>query len=97
MPKLLKNYPLILLCLFIAIMLLPNLDSMQVTIMEARTSITAREMVTDNNWLLTTMNGVPRYQKPPLPTWITAFLHYYLELKAYLECVCHYFNGYDFR
>lgn len=72
MPKLLKNYPLILLCLFIAIMLLPNLDTMQVTIMEARNFITAREMVTDNNWLLTTMNGVPRYQKPPLPTWITA-------------------------
>ncbi|MBN2868808.1 MAG: glycosyltransferase family 39 protein [Flavobacteriaceae bacterium] len=73
MPKFIKNYPLILLCLFIGIMLLPNLDSIQVTIMEARNFITAREMITDNNWLLTTMNGEPRYQKPPLPTWLTAF------------------------
>ncbi|HIC30747.1 MAG TPA: glycosyltransferase, partial [Flavobacteriaceae bacterium] len=56
MPKFIKNYPLILLCLFIGIMLLPNLDSIQVTIMEARNFITAREMITDNNWLLTTMN-----------------------------------------
>ncbi|NNK86706.1 MAG: glycosyltransferase [Flavobacteriaceae bacterium] len=44
----------------------------EVSIMEARNFITAREMVNDGNWLLTTMNGEPRYQKPPLPTWITA-------------------------
>jgi 4-amino-4-deoxy-L-arabinose transferase-like glycosyltransferase len=29
-------------------------------------------MVTDDNWLLTTMNGEPRYEKPPLPTWLAA-------------------------
>ncbi|GGK49502.1 glycosyl transferase [Lutibacter litoralis] len=40
--------------------------------MEARNFITAREMVQDNNWLLTTMNDEARYQKPPLPTWLTA-------------------------
>lgn len=40
--------------------------------MEARNFITAREMVTDDNWLLTTMNGEPRYEKPPLPTWLAA-------------------------
>ncbi len=40
--------------------------------MEARNFITAREMITDGNWLLTTMNGEPRYQKPPLPTWLAA-------------------------
>ncbi|MFD2550373.1 ArnT family glycosyltransferase [Bizionia sediminis] len=45
---------------------------MEVTIMEARNFITAREMLTDGNWLLTTMNGEPRYQKPPLPTWLSA-------------------------
>ncbi|MDA0176097.1 phospholipid carrier-dependent glycosyltransferase [Mesoflavibacter profundi] len=73
MPKYIKSNPIVILCLFISIMLLPNLDSLQVTIMEARNFITAREMITDNNWLLTTMNGVPRYQKPPLPTWLTAF------------------------
>lgn len=41
-------------------------------IMEARNFVTAREMLTDGNWLLTTMDGLPRYEKPPLPTWLTA-------------------------
>src|SRR5690606_13083062 len=40
--------------------------------MEARNFITAREMVVDGNWVLTTMNDLPRYEKPPLPSWITA-------------------------
>jgi len=53
-------------------MLLPNLDVLPVNIMEARNFITAREMVTDGNWILTTLNGQPRYEKPPFPTWITA-------------------------
>jgi hypothetical protein len=44
-----------------------------VNIMEARNFITAREMLNDGNWLLTTLNAEPRYQKPPLPTWLTAF------------------------
>ncbi len=49
-----------------------NLDAIYVNIMEARNFITAREMVTHHNWLLTTLNDLPRYQKPPLPTWLTA-------------------------
>ncbi|MGB7843383.1 MAG: glycosyltransferase family 39 protein, partial [Salinimicrobium sp.] len=49
-----------------------NLDVIYVNIMEARNFITAREMVQNNNWLLTTMNALPRYEKPPLPTWLTA-------------------------
>ncbi|WP_386807427.1 ArnT family glycosyltransferase [Lutibacter holmesii] len=53
-------------------MLLIHLDVPNITIMEARNFITSREMIQDNNWLLTTMNGEPRYQKPPLPTWLTA-------------------------
>lgn len=40
--------------------------------MEARNFITAREMLNDGNWILTTMDGVARYEKPPLPSWITA-------------------------
>src|SRR5680860_1572494 len=40
--------------------------------MEARNFITAREMLTHNNWIFTTMNELPRYEKPPLPTWLTA-------------------------
>lgn len=49
-----------------------NLDVIYVNIMEARNFITAREMINNDNWLLTTMNDVPRYEKPPLPTWLTA-------------------------
>lgn len=40
--------------------------------MEARNFITAREMVANKDWILTTINGLPRYEKPPLPTWLTA-------------------------
>lgn len=72
MPNYIKNYPIVTICLIIAVMLLPNLATLQVTIMEARNFITAREMVLDHNWLLTTMNGEARYQKPPLPSWLTA-------------------------
>jgi len=45
-------------------------DVIPVSIMEARNFITSREMLTENHWLLTTLNNVPRYQKPPLPSWI---------------------------
>ncbi len=55
-----------------AAIFLSNLSVLHVNIMEARNFITAREMIQDGNWLLTTLNGYPRYQKPPLPTWITA-------------------------
>lgn len=41
-------------------------------IMESRNLITAREMVQYDNWLVPTMNGVLRLEKPPLPTWIAA-------------------------
>jgi 4-amino-4-deoxy-L-arabinose transferase-like glycosyltransferase len=63
-------------------MLLPNLNVIDVSIMEARNFITAREMVNDGNWLLTTMNGEPRYQKPPLPTWLTAISGMVFGLKS---------------
>ena len=72
MGQFIKSNPILSLCLFIGITLLPNLDVMEVSIMEARNFITAREMITDGHWLLTTMNGEPRYEKPPLPTWLSA-------------------------
>ncbi|QIE60940.1 phospholipid carrier-dependent glycosyltransferase [Rasiella rasia] len=50
--------------------------------MEARNFATAREMLDDGNWLLTTLNGEPRYQKPPLPTWLTAFSAAIFGLKS---------------
>ena len=50
--------------------------------MEARNFTTAREMLHDGNWLLTTLNGEPRYQKPPLPTWLTAISAAVFGLKS---------------
>jgi len=50
--------------------------------MEARNFITAREMIQDSNWILTTLNGEPRYQKPPLPTWLTAISAMIFGLKS---------------
>jgi len=41
-------------------------------IMEARNLATAQEMVGYGNYLLPTLNGEPRLEKPPLPTWIAA-------------------------
>ncbi|MFL2643807.1 MAG: glycosyltransferase [Flavobacteriales bacterium] len=40
--------------------------------MEARNFQTANEIIENDNWLLPTLNDEPRYQKPPLPTWLTA-------------------------
>ncbi|MEZ0005872.1 4-amino-4-deoxy-L-arabinose transferase-like glycosyltransferase [Flavobacterium sp. 28YEA47A] len=72
MKELLSHkYPL-LLVLVSLVLLLPHLDVIYVNIMEARNFITAREMVVNDNWLLTTINSLPRYEKPPLPTWLTA-------------------------
>ena len=71
MPEVSKKYLFILLGVGILIFMC-NLDVLYVNIMEARNFITAREMVELDNWLLTTMNDEPRYEKPPLPTWLTA-------------------------
>ena len=76
MIKLIEKYPRLSLALFIMVTLGFTIDALPVTIMEARNFISAREMLTDNHWILTTMNGEPRYQKPPLPTWITAIFGY---------------------
>ncbi len=73
MIKALQNKPLLLLTLLWIFVFLVNLDVLVVNIMEARNFITAREMIQDGHWLLTTLNAEPRYQKPPLPTWLTAF------------------------
>ncbi|WP_066224839.1 ArnT family glycosyltransferase [Formosa haliotis] len=72
MIKVIEKHPVVAICIMVALMMLPSLHVMQVTIMEARNFITAREMLTDNHWLLTTMNGEARYEKPPLPTWLSA-------------------------
>ena len=40
--------------------------------MESRNLATAQEMIHMDNYLMPTMNGEPRLEKPPLPTWIAA-------------------------
>jgi len=72
MIKVFEKYPIASLSILVLLMLLVHLNVPNVTIMEARNFISAREMIQDNHWILTTMNGEPRYQKPPLPTWLTA-------------------------
>jgi len=72
MIKIFEKYPIASLSILVLFMLLVHLNVPNITIMEARNFISAREMIQDHHWLLTTMNGEPRYQKPPLPTWLTA-------------------------
>lgn len=55
-----------------AVLLFTGLDKIEVNIMEARNFVSAREMVQNQEYLLTTLNNEPRYEKPPLPTWLTA-------------------------
>ena len=45
-------------------------------IMESRNLATAQEMVEYGNFLLPTLNGEPRLEKLPLPTWIAAGIEY---------------------
>jgi len=50
-----------------------NLGGPPVTdLMEVRNLVTAREMVDTGRWLIPTMNGALRVEKPPLPTWVAA-------------------------
>lgn len=78
----LKNNPILLLSIACIAIFFVNLDAIFVNIMEARNFTTAREMLHDGNWLLTTLNGEPRYQKPPLPTWLTAISGAIFGLKS---------------
>lgn len=57
-----------------AILLFAHLGKFYVDIMEARNFVSAREMAEEGNWIFTTMNGEPRYEKPPLPTWLSAIM-----------------------
>ena len=101
--KIERNY-ILLLVLTCAAIFFVNLNALPINIMEARNFITAREMLHDGHWLLTTINGEPRYQKPPLPTWLTAFSAaifgiksvWALRLPAALMSLCLVFFSYKF-
>jgi 4-amino-4-deoxy-L-arabinose transferase-like glycosyltransferase len=47
-------------------------------LMESRTLATAQKMVRTGNYLVPTMNGKLRLEKPPLPTWIAAGVEHIL-------------------
>ncbi len=66
-----NSYLLIIFIVCIAIFI-PHLNVIEINIMEARNFVTANEMLNYGNWIHTTMNLEPRYEKPPLPTWLTA-------------------------
>ncbi len=72
MPDRAKKYEKWLLAVFVVITFFVNNHVLVPDIMESRNIITAREMVYDGNWVVTTMNGDLRLEKPPLPTWATA-------------------------
>jgi 4-amino-4-deoxy-L-arabinose transferase-like glycosyltransferase len=79
-----ENNPILVIIIIVLIMLCVNIDVLDISIMEARNFITAREMIDDGNWILTTMNGEARYQKPPLPTWLTAISGLLFGIKSVL-------------
>lgn len=56
----------------VAITFFINNRTLQPDIMESRNLVTAREMVETGQWLVPTMNGELRLEKPPLPTWVSA-------------------------
>lgn len=51
-----------------------NLEQLPSDIMEQRNLVTAREIADEGNWLVPTMNGELRLQKPPLPTWVAGVI-----------------------
>ncbi len=79
--KLKDNYLLLLVLVCLAIFFV-NLDAIFVNIMEARNFTTAREMINLDNWIFTTLNNEPRYEKPPLPTWMTAISMFLFGMKS---------------
>lgn len=56
----------------VAITFFVNNRTLEPDIMESRNLVTAREMVQTGEWLVPTMNGDLRLEKPPLPTWVSA-------------------------
>jgi len=63
-------YIIILLVCFVSFFV--HNDAVPADLMESRNLVTAREMVNTGNYLIPTMNGELRLEKPPLPTWIAA-------------------------
>ena len=70
----LKDYRLVMLLAFVLVTFFANISVLPTDIMESRNIVTGREMVSDGNWLVPTMNGELRLEKPPLPTWVAGLM-----------------------
>jgi 4-amino-4-deoxy-L-arabinose transferase-like glycosyltransferase len=70
--KMKHYYCIVVLFLIAYCTVFANSNLLDLDVMEVRNIVTAREMVTEHNWLIPTMNGEIRIAKPPLPTWLTA-------------------------
>lgn len=81
MRTIVEKYPYVTITVLWFCVFVCHLGVLYPNIMEARNFITAREMLTDGNWLLTTMDGMPRYEKPPLPTWLVAIFGSFFGLE----------------
>ena len=68
-----KKY-LITLFIISVISFFSNIWVREADLMEQRNFITAREMVKHGNYLVTTLNGNLRFEKPPFPTWLTGVI-----------------------
>jgi 4-amino-4-deoxy-L-arabinose transferase-like glycosyltransferase len=68
-----QNIQILLILLIMIFTFIVNNDVLEPNIMESRNLTTAREILEKGNWLEPTMNGELRLEKPPLPTWISAF------------------------
>lgn len=55
-----------------------NNDVIPADLMESRNLATTQEMVREGNYLVPTMNGELRLEKPPLPTWVAAGVEHVL-------------------
>ncbi len=51
-----------------------NNDALPLDTGEAKTIVTARDMVANGDWMNPIMNGVSRLDKPPLASWVAAFV-----------------------
>ena len=67
-----KNKKILLISLLSVISFFSTLWIRGADLMESRNFISAREIVINNEWFVTTLNGEYRFEKPPLPTWLTA-------------------------
>ena len=49
-----------------------NNSALPTDVTEAKTIVTARSIVENGKWMSPTMNGQPRFDKPPLAAWVSA-------------------------